>query len=154
MYFDRNNNSYPDAHFDGLPGPSQPVICYNSAAFQPEPDHHVLNISENSAQPMETADGEPVVIESSKRLPSRLNCILGRLLLITNFRNRKMGNVQSLSNQTIRDKKRHEHAVFRARKNESLQKLNQSLDMIFGHQKRSLIETINKSNEFLQSSIT
>ena len=91
QYFDHNNNSYPDAHFDGLPGPSQPVICYNSAAFQPEPDHHVLNISENPAQPMETADSEAVVIESNKRLASRLKLYSRKTSFDNQFQEQKNG---------------------------------------------------------------
>ena len=63
MYFDHNNNSYPD---------STPLICYSgsSADFQPQPDHRVtlLKVPEIADEPTETANGEPIVPETSKRL--------------------------------------------------------------------------------------
>ena len=52
MYLD-NNNSYPDEPFYEAPGPSEPMIGYNTAtssAFQPESDH----VPEIAVQPTES----------------------------------------------------------------------------------------------------
>ena len=99
------------------------------------------------------------VFTSSPQYQTRIGALQGKEPLFRHdfrqliyFFRKKVGNKQSLSKRTIQDQKAFQHAKFRQRRNEAHAQLNTALDEIYGKEKRSLIQSLIKANEYLSSS--